>query len=253
MKAWFISDIHLKDIRERNSEQLLRFLHFVSKDAKTTHLFLLGDIFDLWVGHSDLFYKKFAPLVDLIVQIKKQGIEVIYFEGNHDLHIEKFWQEKFQIPVLVERKIFQLGNLKVQVEHGDYINPDDLAYMRYLSVIRSQPLKIFAQTMPGKFFEKVGTWASRVSRETSYTYRKDSEIQLRERIRAFAETQAALNDFDYLIAGHMHLRDEYQFQSGQRSVISINLGSWFEEPKAYLLEDGQGQWITISELITSGK
>ncbi len=253
MKAWFISDIHLKDIRERNSEELLRFLHFVSNDTKTTHLFLLGDIFDLWVGHSKLFHTKFAPLVDLIIKIKRQGIEVIYFEGNHDLHIEKFWQEKFQIPVLVERKIYQLGNLKVQVEHGDYINPDDLAYMRYLGVIRSLPMKIFAQTMPGKFFERLGTWASRVSRETSYTYRKDSENLLRERIRTFAKTQAQISDFDYLIAGHMHLRDEYQFQAGGKSVISINLGSWFDEPKAFCIEDGKGQWVTIADLFAVGK
>ena len=27
MEAWFISDIHLKDMKERNGEILLRFLH----------------------------------------------------------------------------------------------------------------------------------------------------------------------------------------------------------------------------------
>jgi UDP-2,3-diacylglucosamine hydrolase len=248
MKAWFVSDIHLKDINERNSIELLRFLHFIYDDINTTHLFLLGDIFDLWVGDSKVFYRKFKAIVDLIDKIKKSGREVVYFEGNHDVHIEKFWQSHLQIPVHIESEMFSLGPFQVQLEHGDYINPEDLAYIQYLSVLRSQPMKKIAHTLPGFIIDGIGRWASRTSRKKSQLYRKDSEALLRERIRKFAHSQAQKNKFDFIITGHMHVRDDYTFNHEGRSIRSINLGSWFEEPKTFCLTDTEACWFKISEL-----
>ena len=76
MKAWFVSDIHIRDINERNSVRLLRFLRFLATDSQTTHLFLLGDIFDLWVGDSNVFQTKFQAIIDELAALKKKGIEL---------------------------------------------------------------------------------------------------------------------------------------------------------------------------------
>ena len=44
-KAYFISDIHLDNMQERNGEILLRFLHSLAAQEKVPDLYLLGDIF----------------------------------------------------------------------------------------------------------------------------------------------------------------------------------------------------------------
>lgn len=248
MKAWFISDIHLKDINERNSQRLLRFLHFLESDlASTTHLFLVGDIFDLWVGDSDVFYRQFRGIVDQLLSLKQKGVEIIYFEGNHDVHIQKFWTKRFQIPVYVEAQTFQLGRFNVRVEHGDFINPEDKAYIRYLSIIRSAPLRWIAESLSGQIFNYFGQKASKASRQRSQGYRQDSESLLRERIRRFAESQRAMVPFDFLITGHMHVRDDYSFSYQGMPTQSINLGSWFKEPMAYCLTHEGGSWFDIQE------
>ena len=93
IKAWFISDIHLKNEQESNSEKLLLFLHSLENGQRqASHLFLVGDIFDLWIHNHSYFIEKFPKIVNAIRVVVKKGIEVHYFEGNHDLYLKKYWQ-----------------------------------------------------------------------------------------------------------------------------------------------------------------
>ncbi len=242
MQAWFVSDIHLKDINERNSVILLRFLHSLLEDSKTTHLFLLGDIFDLWFGDSIVFQRKFQALIDAIADLKRKGVEVVYFEGNHDLHMQKFWEEKLAIPVWDDFRIYSLGPYQVRLEHGDFINPNDEAYLKFRKFMRSEGMKKVADWLPGRIIDELGTRASKLSRQHSSGYRRDSEEFLRQMIRKFAETRSQQSPFDYIITGHMHVRDEYTFESEGRKKISINLGSWFDEPCALMLSEQGHFW-----------
>ena len=63
-KGYFVSDIHIRDPLESNSEKLLLFLHQLKNDKDCSHLFLVGDIFDLWSYNHRYFVKKYARLVD---------------------------------------------------------------------------------------------------------------------------------------------------------------------------------------------
>ncbi len=245
MKSWFVSDIHLRDVNERNSVILLRFLHSLQNDPEITHLFFLGDIFDLWVGDSDVFQKKFQALVDVIVEIKRRGVEVVYFEGNHDVHVKNFWEGKFSIPVWTDAKSYQLGIWKVRLEHGDFINPDDQKYLMYRSFVRKPQLEKLAYVLPGVLLDGVGLFASKLSRKKSSVRRRDSENDLRKMIRTYAQTKIKQENFDLIITGHMHVRDIFEFEVDGHQKTSINLGSWFEEPMALCLTDQGFTWQVL--------
>src|SRR3954468_461239 len=116
MKAYFLSDLHLKSMQERNSQTLLRFLRSVHEEQlslnrkestvssndnilsvahpfKHNSIFLVGDIFDLWIGKHKYFVNKFRPIVDALRECEAAGVEIHYFEGNHDLYLKQFWKE----------------------------------------------------------------------------------------------------------------------------------------------------------------
>lgn len=246
MKAWFVSDIHLKNINERNSQTLLRFLHSIlSKERPATHLFLVGDIFDLWVGDSDMFQRQFQSLVDALVNVKKMGVEVIYFEGNHDVHVKRFWEGKFGIPVYINHKHFNLGPWNVRVEHGDFINPDDTTYLKWVEFMHRPFMEKIAHIVPGKIWFEAGAYASRRSRKKSVVRRERNLEGLRAKIRTYAEKVYAEDTFDYLVTGHMHLKDDYNFDRKGRKVHSVNLGSWYETPQALLLEESGHSWVEL--------
>jgi len=245
MKAYFISDVHLKTLNERNGQILLRFLNSLSTEAPSD-LFLVGDIFDFWVGDHDFFYQKFKPIVDQIVSLQKSGTQVHYFEGNHDVHVKKFWESRFHIPCSVPEKYFQLGPLLVRVEHGDMINPHDVKYLKYRDFIRSPYLEKLAHLLPPKAFSDLGNFASRMSRKRSSQVRSKQEEYLRGLIRAYAQQAFARKPFDVLITGHMHILDDWEFAVAGRKVRSINLGSWFEKPRSLLIDDTGISWRELN-------
>lgn len=87
MKAYFISDLHIKHEDKTKGLKLMEFLKNLPKD--TTHLVLLGDIFDLWIGSHEYFIKKFSKIIAELKTISDRGVEIHYFEGNHDIHLKK--------------------------------------------------------------------------------------------------------------------------------------------------------------------
>ena len=90
--AYFVSDIHIMSPSCERARAFLDFLRSLSAAEGTTHLVLLGDIFDLWVADHDYFIKKYGDIIDEIRRLTEEGVEVSYFEGNHDLHLRYFWE-----------------------------------------------------------------------------------------------------------------------------------------------------------------
>lgn len=247
MEAWFLSDIHLKDPNERNGKILLRFLHSLrDKNPAQVHLFLLGDIFDLWVGGHNYFAEKFKPLIQALKDLKAAGAKITFIEGNHDMHIENFFQKKLGIEVFVEAQYYQFDGVTVRCEHGDKINQNDIAYKRYRRFVRNPLIKQLAIHLPGRFWNYIGEKASKKSRSISANYRVKNEDFLITMIRNHIDVAYKQGPFDFIISGHMHVFDDHTVSKGERVVRSINLGSWFEETvKVFRIENGQGTWVNL--------
>jgi UDP-2,3-diacylglucosamine hydrolase len=249
VKSWFLSDIHLKDINERNGNTLLRFLFSLNENPKQHRLFLLGDIFDFWLSDGRAFISHYRQLVDEIRKFKSGGGEVYYFEGNHDFHIDVFWTKKLDIPVIEEMQYFDIDGYRVRLEHGDFINPDDVAYLKYRARIRHPWLEPVGHILPGVFWKWFGEKKSRQSRKKTARYATENTEGLRHMIRSYAEKVYAEEPFDIIVTGHMHIYDDYEFEAAGKKVRSINLGTWLEKPRVLLIEQGQVKTIDLNSAL----
>ncbi len=250
MKAYFISDIHLKDSHEPSSQSLLGFLIQLEKAIGTkdpfTHLFLVGDIFDLWIGSHQFFIEKFQAIVEQLKILRQLGIEIHYFEGNHDLYLKDFWQEKLGIKVHAKDAVFQLGSFKVRVEHGDLINPEDKGYLFLYRFLRMRPISWLAKKLPSSLVKFIGTKASQTSRNFTSTAKHIPDDKIRELIRLHVLSLKDHN-FDLIVSGHVHVRDDQSFLKESVLVRSINLGSWFDQPKCFVLSETEARFYQIKE------
>lgn len=249
MDAWFVSDIHLKSVEERNGKILLRFLRsLLAQEPAQTHLFLLGDIFDLWVGGHQYFAKKFQPLIEVLSELKKAGTKITFVEGNHDVHIEGFFRDKLGIEVFVEAQYYEIDGVTVRVEHGDLINLEDLTYLKYRSFIRSPWIKPLSNIIPGAIWSYVGNRASKKSRSRSSNYAAINKDQLLQMIRRHGVKVYLERPFDLIVSGHMHVFEDSILDIADKSVRSINLGSWYEKKiRVFRLSQGLGEWIYLPE------
>lgn len=239
-------------MHERNSQILLRFLHSLAKkstnELQNTKVFLLGDIFDFWLSGHMTFVRKFQPLVDAIADLKSKKVEIIYFEGNHDFHIDEFWTKHLDITVFVDAQYMNLDGYQLRIEHGDLINLEDQAYLKYRATIRHSWIEPIGHIVPGWFWNWFGLKMSKKSRKKTSLYGKQNEKELIEMIRHHARRSYEEKPFDFLIAGHMHVFDIYELStsvSENKKATSINLGTWLEKPRILKFEKGHFDIIEL--------
>ncbi len=246
-KAYFISDIHLENMQERNGQILLRFLHSLTAEKEAPDLFFLGDIFDFWLSGHEVFIRKFEPLWEPLLLLKARGSRLVYFEGNHDLHLHPFWEKKLGFEIYEEAQYMKIGDYAVRLEHGDLMNPQDIDYLRWRAFSRHAIIEPWTHILPGFFWQWVGNKLSQKSRKKSRTYRSRNEEAIREMIRVHAQNVYQKEPFDLIISGHMHVKLDETLTNLDRPVRNINLGSWLEQdpPKALKIEGSDISWIEL--------
>lgn len=233
--ALFVSDIHIKGPDCPRAELFTAFLR--SLDGRTTHLFLLGDIFDLWVGDHRWFIDRYRTIIGELDRLKRDGVEIHYFEGNHDLHLRWFFGDRLGLRVHDSPYTVQLGRQTVRLEHGDEMDPDDRGYLFLRWLLRTPPVRFFIRHLPGALVARIGNRASHMSHEYVSGAKFEPDRDVITIIRAHALRVAALERFDLLISGHLHVRDDVRLEADGRPFRSVNLGSWFDAPCYFRIDE----------------
>jgi len=250
MRAIFLSDLHLRGAQDSRLSLLIQRLDEEIAVGSLTQLFLLGDIFDLWVGAHQHFVAEYAELLGRLAKLREMGVEIHYFEGNHDLHLAGYWREQLGAHIHVESVVMDLAGLRVQIEHGDQMNPEDRGYLRLRAFLRTPFMAWAAYALPGVVTEAIGKSMSRASRKwTASPVMFRDENQIRSMILEHARRAWAEEDFDVLIAGHVHVRIDEQIPMGPsgKNVRVINLGCWPGADRRSRIED-----VQVLELTAGG-
>lgn len=238
-RAYFVSDIHIESPDSPRAHAFLAFLKGLSGPGDATHLFLLGDIFDLWVADHDFFVERYADIVDEIKRLRDAGVEIAYFEGNHDLHLRYFWADDLGLTVYPGPTYVELAGKTVRLEHGDEMDPDDTGYLFLRWFLRTTPIRLLLRYLPGGLISRIGERASSTSRRyTSETKSIDAHTAV-AKIRTHAGKAYRERPFDLIVSGHVHVRDDCEIEVDDAKCRSINLGTWLEQP-CYLALDESG-------------
>ncbi len=244
-EAYFLSDIHLSRPDEPDAGVLLGFLESIGTRIQASHLFLLGDVFDLWLGGHGFFIRRFSPIVEALKRIASSGVEVHYFEGNHDLYLRDFWQGQLGLRVHEQARLFQIGDLKVRVEHGDLLDPTDRGYRFLRRLLRTNVIRSASRRLPGGLLAGIGKLASRTSRRYTTQHKTISDEGARKNVRRHAERAVRETPFDLIITGHVHVRDDYAFEVAGHTVRSVNLGSWKESRCAFRITKAGQEFVEL--------
>ncbi len=237
MKTYFFSDLHLKNDEDRPSQIFAGYLESLAANSSRGRLCLLGDIFDFWLADHSLFLRRHQRVVTAILNLKKLNWEILYFEGNHDLHIHWFWRHRYGITVYNSAQYLNFEGVIFRLEHGDLINLNDKSYLKFRGFVRHGLIRPLAKILPGRFWRSIGDGLSRKSREAG-SRRPIAASELRTMIREHAERSFLERPFDVIVTGHMHVQDDVEIFVKGRQTRSINLGSWFEGPHVTIWEAG---------------
>lgn len=243
-RALFVSDIHISSAEDPKCLLFLRLLK-TCEERRIEQLFLVGDIFDLWIADRRFFVERYSLLIEQLRKLVCGGCQVHYFEGNHDLDLELFWQKQVGVEVHTQAQYFALSGMNVRVEHGDQMDPEDRGYIFLRWLLRTPLMKWVIINLPGVVVAKIGQTMSKTSRVYTNSLRDPKRIL--SLIHTHAQKSFSIRAFQVIITGHVHLRDETAFAVSGQKMVSYNLGSW-DDKFCVLKKDECGwSWLDLSK------
>ena len=157
------------------------------------------------------------------------GIEVHYFEGNHDLYLRDYFRNQLGLDVYVEAAYFVFHGKTFRIEHGDQMDPEDRGYRFLRWFLRTPLMNFVARKFPEGFVKWLGQWASNQSRHYTSEIKTISDERTSKVIREHAERSYKEKPFNILVAGHVHQKEDFVLNvQGARARV-LNLG-FQEEP-----------------------
>ena len=135
MSAVLISDLHLN---ESDTNLFNKFETFIaSKVDGFNDLFILGDLFETWIGDDDK--SKFnLEVIEILKKVSKRGIKISLMHGNRDFLIGKDFCSYINGVLLSDQHIYQDGDSKILLLHGDTLCTDDVKYQEFRRLVRNE-------------------------------------------------------------------------------------------------------------------
>lgn len=219
----FVSDLHLRADRADHRAALGRFLQREARRA--ARLFILGDLFHVWIGRKHLAEPFVAEVVEGLRQLTASGVDVHFIAGNRDFYGLKHLAAR--TGMTAHRKGFSVESQgrSVWVCHGHELYVHDRRTHMAQAVTHSRPVEWLFQTLPRPLamFLAHGyqTHSGRVvAQKTPRMLSIDDEGVL----RLFAAGHEAI------VCGHTHRLAHVVYRWDGRRGHLYNLGSWDEGP-----------------------
>lgn len=225
-KVYFASDFHLGSPSHQGSlsreKKVISWLNQIQSDA--AGIFLVGDIFDFWFEYKHVIPKGYVRFLGKTMELKDQGIPVIFFAGNHDLWMNQYFPDEFGIPVYHQPTDFQIGKFAVHIAHGDGLGPGDRKFKLYKKIF-TNPLAqwAFRWFHPDAGIGLAKSWSNH-SRAHSIDPAVNGEGQW---LITYCEEQEAKAHHDLYIMGHRHVALEHPISNNS---TYFNLGEWIKNP-----------------------
>ena len=129
MTHYFISDLHLDPSRSHCTEGFLRYL---SRIQASDQLYILGDLFEAWLGDDDD-----TAFTRAIAAALQTCSGTLYFmHGNRDFLLGEAYAARCGLTLLPEHHQITVGSETILLLHGDSLCTDDTAYMKIRPMLR---------------------------------------------------------------------------------------------------------------------
>ena len=246
LRSVFISDVHL-GFKGCRAEFLLDFLRRVECE----HIYLVGDIIDLWSLQRTFYWPQaHNDVIRTILGKAKHGTRVVYVPGNHDRAFR-------------DHDGLTLGNVEIRLEaihetadgrqflvlHGDEFD----------SIVRASPLLESVGNHAYAAALRLNRYVNAVRQRLGYPYWSLAAFlkhKVKNAVKYIANFERALavearrRGVDGVICGHIHRAEITEIDG----ILYCNDGDWVESCTT-LVEDFAGRlsllrWTETAEVLT---
>ena len=219
----FISDLHLSAERPAITQLFLEFLR--DRAAGADALYILGDLFEYWVGDDACDEAEYRPIVAGLRALTQSGVPVYVMHGNRDFLIGEGFAQATGARLLPDPTVIELCGNRTLLMHGDTLCTDDVEYQRFRVYIR-QPAQIQG------FLAKPLAERNAMLRG----YREMSKAATAQKAEDIMDVNAnavgvalRAHGVRTLIHGHTHRPADHRIDLDGMPARRIVLGDWYEQ------------------------
>jgi len=214
-----IADSHMV----RRDEELDRFTALLDSLAgNTARLYLLGDIFNIWLGSRRYEMDHMLPVLEALRRLTAGGTAVRYVEGNRDFHIaDGYLGDPFDA-VIPDGEEIRFGGRRFWLSHGDLVNEADRQYRLWRRFSKSRPLWTFLSALPAGVGRSLANALERRLRGTNVRHKSYFPLEACEAYGA----RLIERGFDRVFLGHIHIEKMLEIRAGGREGRLIVLPDW---------------------------
>jgi UDP-2,3-diacylglucosamine hydrolase len=230
----FISDLHLSPDRPGTVNLFLDFLATRARRAQS--LYILGDLFDAWIGDDD-DSPPAAAVSAALRALTQAGTACGIMRGNRDFLLGRRFAKATGCTLMEDPTRIDMGGTRLLLMHGDLLCTDDMAYQR------------FRRRMRNPLIQRLFLWKSLASRRAiAADYRSKSGAATAAKTDVImdvnADTVAAyLGRYGTgtLIHGHTHRPGDHRLDAPGGTGTRRVLAEWHPDHGEVLVWS-DGEW-----------
>ena len=229
----FISDLHLAWDK---SEITQRFLHFLeSRAVQAKALYILGDLFDAWVGDDD--FSPPTPVIRVALKrLSQSGTNIYFQQGNRDFLLANRFCADTGVALLDDPYVIDLFGIATLLMHGDLLCTDDVPYQEFRLKARSREWQhnvvtkpLFIRLLAARWYRLRSYFHKRQKSQEIMDVNQDTVIHTMQKYKCFR-----------LIHGHTHRPNIHYFEIDGKPAQRYVLPAWTTAKGEVMVWDENG-------------
>lgn len=245
MTTLVVSDLHLSAARP---DKLALFTAFCARAAqdRVQALYILGDLFEVWLGDDD-DSAEHRPVLDSLRALSAAGVALFVSHGNRDFLFGPRFAARTGCTLLGDYAVAEIGGERTLLMHGDLLCTRDVKYQRFRAVVRNRCVRAAFLATPLAWRQRIAA-RTRAGTQAS-AQRKPAAIMDVEEGTVLA-TMAA-HDATLLIHGHTHRPAEHHYDSGTHARRRIVLGDWYEQDSVLVCDEAGQRLQRVADYLAA--
>jgi UDP-2,3-diacylglucosamine hydrolase len=235
-EALFISDLHLSQDKPATTQRFLQFLR--TRAAGVERLYILGDLFDAWIGDDDPTPPTLAVKTGIRALVDA-GTTVYFQHGNRDFLIGERFVRETGVTLLEDYAVIDLNGTPTLVMHGDLLCTDDIPYQTARARVRTDEWKRAALAKPLFIRQLYARWYRLRSRfhkrNKSFAIMDVNPDAVIETMRKYEVTR--------LIHGHTHRPYVHDLAVDGKPAQRLVLAEWTDQINALSWSRQGAVWL----------
>jgi len=218
MAYCFISDLHLQESRPDITKAFLGFLENTAYKAE--RLYILGDLFEAWIGDDD--QNNFISEIQAALLKTNKTTKILFLHGNRDFLIGTEFASSSGLEILNDPTIEEMFGNRVLLMHGDLMCIEDHDYQAFRKTSRDAKWQDEFLNKSIEERREIAHNLRAISKEATGIKKEEiMDVSKAEVIRTMEESSINL-----LIHGHTHRPKSHKIKVNDQPAERIVLGDW---------------------------